>query len=113
MAVSTQVMDFFMDAPTFLEFQKRKTNNKKNNKKNNTNARLVYKQDPGRVENGISLIIQMYSHWVQCVKAMCPSHPGQIERTFRWSKTPHSTLSFSLSYMMVTNDIVSSCFTRR
>lgn len=25
MAVSTQVMDFFMDAPTFLEFQKRKT----------------------------------------------------------------------------------------
>lgn len=30
MAVSTQVMDFFMDAPTFLEFQKRKTNEKKN-----------------------------------------------------------------------------------
>lgn len=34
MAVSTQVMDFFMDAPTFLEFQKRKTNNNKKTKKN-------------------------------------------------------------------------------
>lgn len=33
MALSTQVMDFFMDAPTFVEFQKRKkTATKKNNK---------------------------------------------------------------------------------
>lgn len=30
MALSTQVMDFFMDAPTFIEFQKLKKKKKKN-----------------------------------------------------------------------------------